>query len=429
MVNITYYLPLHQTQRQKKSSLLIKFVTFLNLVQRLVCSLLSIICYLFHCHSCRLFINVILSLYLQPFVTIKFRTPPKTLTVSVPKSESQVLNFARTLEGLRRGDEKLSKAVPCVENFTREISKIQPRVLYIEGNNYESKQLANNSLTKVTFHGTKCLLPKGIWRLNNLTELHLTECDLQQFPERLVNLKSLNVLDLSKNQITKVNGNVLTDFKNLKLLNLSHNLIYYIPIEILYLARCLISLDISHNRLTSLPYTLAYMSGLKTLNVSHNRLTHFPDSIINPSLRKPSLTRLRLDSLDISGNEMNNEIPSPVGSCTIISESFIDQNGHKGSETLPKLKEISASAVIRKVINLQLINEWLPRTVYEYLQEGSATCFRCKRSCIAYSRTVVETSARYSQISSTVTSDASTSLIPVVQFNCFFCASRLRNPM
>lgn len=347
----------------------------------------------------------------------------------MPKDDQQVLLFARTLEGLRKGDTQLAKAVPDVEQFQREITKIQPRVLYVEGKNYEIRQLANNSLTKVTFNGTKCILPKGIWRLSNLTELYLTDCDLQEFPERLINLKSLNVLNLSKNRITKMNGRVLTEFKNLKQLNLSHNLICYIPIEIVYLARCLISLDISHNRLTSLPYTLVYMSGLKTLDVSHNRLTHFPHSILDPSLRKSTLTRLRLDSIDISGNETNKELVTcSVGSLTIISESY-DQNNGQGSATLPKLKEISAASVIRKLVNMQLINDWLPRTVYHYLQEGAATCSVCKRSCIAYSKKTAPPSMCFSQISYTVTRDASTDLIPFVQFFCWLCTLRARTPV
>lgn len=356
-------------------------------------------------------------------MTIKFRTPPKTLTVSVPSSETQAVSFARTLEGLRRGDVKLSKAVPEVDNFVREINKIQPRVLYVEGNNYETRQLANNSLVKVTFNGTKHILPKGIWRLNNLTELSLTDCDLDEFPSRLINLKCLNVLNLSKNRIPKIDGRIFTEFKSLKSLNFSFNLITYIPIEILYLARSLVSLDISHNRLTSLPYTLVYLSRLKSLNVSHNRFTHFPDSILNPSLRRPSVTRLRLDSFDISGNERPSDLIEPVGSFAILSESY-DENDEQRVICVPKLKEIAASSVIRKVFNMQLINEWLPRTVYSYVQEAAATCSICKRSCIAYSKKIVQPVASYSQISSTVTSDASTCLIPVVQFYCCFCTFR-----
>lgn len=356
-------------------------------------------------------------------MTIKFRTPPKTLTVSLTSQENQAVYFARTLEGLRRGDVKLSKAVPEIDNFVREISKIQPRVLYVEGNNYEIRQLANNSLTKVTFNGTKHVLPKGIWSLMNLSELNLTDCDLDEIPSRLINLKSLNVLNLSKNRIRKINGNILTDLKNLKSLNFSFNAITFIPIEIVYLARSLISLDMSHNQLTSLPYTLVYLSRLKSLNVSHNRFTHFPDSILNPSLRKPSLTRLRLDSFDISGNDRPSDLIEPVGTFTILSESYDDYKEHQVTR-IPKLKEIAASSVIRRVFNMQLINEWLPRTVYSYVQEGACTCSICKRSCIGYSKKIVEPVASFSQISSTVTSDATTSLIPVVQFYCCFCTLR-----
>jgi hypothetical protein len=347
---------------------------------------------------------------------------------STDSGDNLMLQFARTVMSLKKGDDKkLAEAVPPIETIESRL-KLQPKTLVIEGGSYDSRQLANNHLERVSFTGTK-LLPKGIWKLEFLKELHLTKCDLTEFPDRLGKLsQSLAILNLSNNKIRKVDPCLIT-FRNLKHLNLSCNEIRVIPLELVFI-KSLLHLDISRNQVQKVPFTIGLMKSLKQLNLSHNRLDHFPESIIRP-LTNTAKMLLRMDNFDLSGNDVSEaQLQSGPGRSFLRSESLQrlrDQQQQAdqqiGDRTLspPSLFEISARSVLKCTKAYRVLHCWLPRTVYDYLQENAALCSKCTAACVAYRSELVPGPGHFSMLTNTMQSDASTSRIPIVRFICWHC--------
>lgn len=312
----------------------------------------------------------------------------------------------------------MAQAIPAIDSLEKQL-KHQPKSLSVEGMNYEIKQLNNNQLERVQFTRTK-LLPKGIFRLEFLRELYLTHCQLDEIPDRIVNLKgSLCVLDLSHNQISKFNPHLLCCLRQLRQLNLSHNRLTRLPLELVFL-RSLLSLDVSYNQISRIPFTIGFLSHLRILNISHNSLHHFPDSILRPPLSSTKVQRLQLDSFDISGNERQSslDISHPGGIREYSPSDCVSPRSP------PSLFALGARSTMRWSLSLKLIYEWLPYTVYDHLQDNAAICSSCKSPCIAYRSRIISTSGLYSLLSQTVVTDASTHQIPVVAFYCCVCYSR-----
>lgn len=335
-----------------------------------------------------------------------------------------MVQFARTVMSLKKGDDKeLAKAIPPIDESNW--FKLQPKTLNVEGNSYDIRLLANNRLESVSFTGTK-LLPKGIWRLEFLTELHLTNCGLQEFPDRLCNLsQTLAILDLSNNKIRKIDPRLAILFRNLKQLNLSRNEIRVIPVELVFI-KTLLHFDISRNHVRKIPFTIGLMKSLKQLNLSHNRLDHFPESIVRPLTNSAKLL-LRLENFDLSGNEVTEaDLQSGPGRSFCRSESlqrlrdqYPDQVESQSSP--PSLFEISARSVLKCTKAYRVLHCWLPRTVYDFLQENASLCSRCTAACVAYRSELVPGPGHFSLLANTIQSDAATTRIPIVRFICWHC--------
>lgn len=334
--------------------------------------------------------------------------------------------FARTVLGLKRGDDKkLNEAIPTVDSIESRL-KLLPKTLVVEAANYDPRLLANNHLEKVSFSGVK-LLPKGIWNLEFLKELHLNNCQLTEFPERLCKLRNtVTILDMSNNQIKKIDPRLAIHFKDLKHLNLSNNKIQVIPLELVFI-RSLVHLDLSRNLISKIPFTIGLMRSLKQLNLSHNRLTHFPESILRPLTNNAKLL-LRLDSFDLSGNEVTErELHSGPGHTVVRSESLRQQIGSEFTDrwhdvnSPPSLFEISARSALKCTKAYRVFHSWLPQTVYDFLQENSALCSVCTAACVAYQSHRIQGPGRFSLLANTTQTDAATNKIPVVIFACWYC--------
>ena len=283
----------------------------------------------------------------------------------------------------------------------------RPKTYVVEGNEYDIRAFANNSLEKVMFNKTTSLLPKGIFRLEFLKELHLTNCGLEEIPERIVSLKgTLSTLNLSNNKIRKIDAKMLCCLRQLSLLNISHNTIQVLPLELVFL-RNLSVLDVSFNFISRIPFTIGLLNKLRVLNLSHNILQYFPQSILSPPLMAIKLQRLRLDSLDLSGN-------NPVS-------SFRETGTSLETSKPPSLLQLASRMTIRATFALKMIQEWLPYTVYDYLQENSCICSSCHGPSVASDSIITSLSGHYSLLSNTVVSDTSTLTLPVVSFICPVC--------
>uniref|UniRef100_A0A1Q3EVJ7 Putative leucine-rich repeat protein n=1 Tax=Culex tarsalis TaxID=7177 RepID=A0A1Q3EVJ7_CULTA len=173
---------------------------------------------------------------------------------------------------------------------------------------------------------TKCVIKsrseyplKGFSR--NLISLQISDIKLCRFDPQILLLKNLRTLNLSNNCIEKIPpalgqmrlveidlaGNALQNHhwewlresaiqSSLQSLNISSNNLTYFPSNLIY-CRVLVRLEISINHLQKLPFAVWKMSRLRFLNLARNQLASVPES----------MTRMRLDQLDLSENKLSQD--------------------------------------------------------------------------------------------------------------------------
>eukprot|EP00435_Cladocopium_sp_Y103_P006842 s2472_g2.t1 len=89
---------------------------------------------------------------------------------------------------------------------------------------------------------------------------------------------SLQVLDLSRNQLSFLPGDFVSGARQLRYLDLSHNQLFGLPDSILKCTRLLI-LNVDNNDIEQLPTAFGRLTGLRKLTASYNALTQLPESI------------------------------------------------------------------------------------------------------------------------------------------------------
>ncbi|KAI7729152.1 LOW QUALITY PROTEIN: hypothetical protein M8C21_028381 [Ambrosia artemisiifolia] len=211
-----------------------------------------------------------------------------------------------------------------------------------------------------------------VWIFKNLlnmipfvSELHLSNCWL-----RKVNLSpshfnfsthaNIQHLDLSLNEIEGRFPYILTNMSSLLSLDLSNNMLNSsIPI-MPNLLRLDVSWnnfrrieDLDQNRLNgSVPESLGRLTTLKGLDLSFNEFTGpIPEA----------LGKLRsLQRLDLSYNQLSNSIPESLGRLSALTELFLDSNKFTGSIPtslggLTPLRMLSVSS--------NLLNETIPNSI------------------------------------------------------------------
>ena len=127
-------------------------------------------------------------------------------------------------------------------------------------------------------------------------------------------------LDLSSNQLRKLNNNICT-CQNLICLKLSRNRLDYINPVIFSSLASLEELDLSENYLTSLLPAIG-SNALKKLNLSSNKLFSLPDGLILPNIQ----------TLNLSYNKLS-RLPDCVTNMTTLY--FLDIGYNTGLFTLP----------------------------------------------------------------------------------------------
>ncbi|XP_042388915.1 plant intracellular Ras-group-related LRR protein 5-like [Zingiber officinale] len=147
-------------------------------------------------------------------------------------------------------------------------------------------------------------LPNSLGKLQEATELKISENRIMALPTSIGSLKCLTKLDIHSNQLI----NLPESFGELS---------------------NLIDLDLHANRLKTLPSTFGNLTNLVNLNLSSNQFYVLPHTIGN-------LTNLRW--LNIETNELE-ELPYTIGSCTALIELRLDFNQLKAlPEAIGKLE-------------------------------------------------------------------------------------------
>lgn len=151
---------------------------------------------------------------------------------------------------------------------------------------------------------------------SSLESLAINSCVLQRMDARILKLKNLNTLDLSRNKLVTLPDSLDT-LQNLRSLDLSHNQMQDIP-ECISRGGCaegLRFLDLSFNEITCVPRRIQAMRNLNSLKMNNNNIESLPHSLgsmkdlrrleisNNQLLCLPwSFTQLEFDFLDVSGN-------------------------------------------------------------------------------------------------------------------------------
>ena len=146
-------------------------------------------------------------------------------------------------------------------------------------------------------------------------ELDLESSNIISLPDELMQLTSLQTLNLYNNQLTSIPDNLGYWLTNLLHLLLNCNHLTSIPDSLGHLDR-LETLDLCGNRLTTVPDSLGQLNSLETLDLIGNQLTYVPDSL-------GQLTNLRYLKLD--GNQLAS-VPDSLGQLKNLRELSLNDN-------------------------------------------------------------------------------------------------------
>ena len=175
-------------------------------------------------------------------------------------------------------------------------------------------------------------IPEALGQLSNLTDLDLSDNEITSIPEALGQLSNLTLLWLGENQITSI-PEALGQLSNLTELYLSNNQITSIP-EALGKLSNLTELYLWNNQITSIPEALGQLSNLTQLKLWNNQITSIPEAIAQ-------LFNLR--QLHLSNNQIT-QIPEAIGQLSNLTQLDLRNNQiekiPEGLETLPKLEKL-----------------------------------------------------------------------------------------
>ncbi|RWS29739.1 Ras family-like protein [Leptotrombidium deliense] len=305
--------------------------------------------------------------------------------------------FMAYLRIIREGKQK--PTLPKIEDI--ECHKIQSTSLEADGQSLNLKDLRNDALTKVLLDKLP-LIPKRVYKLTNLAQLQLTNCQLSEIPERLDNLVNLKLLNLSNNDISFLNMCVLSKFKNLLQLNISHNKVTFIPLEI-SLMTSLTALNFGYNEISLIPFTLIRLVDLKELIVCHNKI-----KFVSVEVMRLIAQQLKLIKFDISGNGVDSTELANI----FNASSFI---------TFPSLFDQCATKILRNWKCIRRIH-CLPRPLYERIQTENEVCSTCKKQIFGRKLYSVSNSLSLTNLATTVIVDGmAKSLLPQTCHRCYNC--------
>ncbi|KAM7372435.1 hypothetical protein PAMP_009600 [Pampus punctatissimus] len=153
---------------------------------------------------------------------------------------------------------------------------------------------------------TRLLVMTGLKRMFDLTELQLQDCQLERLPSALLALTNLRTLNLQHNNLRTLEELLsLAHLRRLSCLRLAYNRVLALPASVGVL-RSLEVLDLSNNQIQNLTPALFTLPRLRRLLLAGNLLEELPAEVKALQL---------LTELDLSGNRLENMPPELFSGC------------------------------------------------------------------------------------------------------------------
>ncbi|XP_004295505.1 PREDICTED: LRR receptor-like serine/threonine-protein kinase GSO1 [Fragaria vesca subsp. vesca] len=209
--------------------------------------------------------------------------------------------------------------------------------------------------------GVSCL--HYVNMLPSLLELHLSACGIDSNQLLLslptLNFTSLSVLDMSANYVNSSLPSWLSSITSLRTLDLDNNLFFGpIPDEFSSFKN-LEHLDLSFNQLEGqIPKLIGNFCTLKTLNLAANLFEKEGIQDVLNGLTDCSNTTL--ESLDLSLNGLEGELPASIGRLHKLQYLNLDQNSFSGSipESIGNL-----SSLRQLILSVNRMNGSIPESL------------------------------------------------------------------
>ncbi|XP_016648199.1 PREDICTED: LOW QUALITY PROTEIN: LRR receptor-like serine/threonine-protein kinase GSO1 [Prunus mume] len=199
------------------------------------------------------------------------------------------------------------------------------------------------NLNRIDLGSTGVSLLHAVNMLPSLLELHLSECQITDIPLSMqrINITSLSTLDMSMNNINSPLPSWFSNLTSLRKLNLSLNYFTgHIPREFASL-KYLEGLDLSNNALEGqIPELIGNLCELKTLNLQSNELDGGIQGLFLSGFS--NCTDSVLESLDLSSNRLENELPANLGMLHKLQYLNLESNYFWGliPDSLGQLSEL-----------------------------------------------------------------------------------------
>ncbi|KAL6206194.1 hypothetical protein ACLB2K_023443 [Fragaria x ananassa] len=189
--------------------------------------------------------------------------------------------------------------------------------------------------------------------LPSLLELHLFNCQIEKLPQsqlRSVNFTSLLVLDISFNDINSSFPSWFLNLTNLKKLDASGNFFGLFPVELANL-KSLEDLNLRDNYAQGqIPKVFGRLCSLRILDLSANSFNSGLEEVLNGF---SNCTSYRLESLDLSMNQIKGELPVALGVLENLKELDLYSNKFYGSipEFIGNLSSLETLDISRNHMN------------------------------------------------------------------------------
>ncbi|PQM40281.1 LRR receptor-like serine/threonine-protein kinase GSO1 [Prunus yedoensis var. nudiflora] len=198
------------------------------------------------------------------------------------------------------------------------------------------------NLNRIDLGSTGVSLQHAVNMLPSLLELHLSHCQITDIPLSMqkINITALSTLDMSMNKINSPLPSWFSNLTSLRKLNLSRN--YFtgpIPHEFASL-KYLEGLDLSNNALQGqIPKLIGNLCELKTLNLQRNKLDGGIQELLSGFSNCADSV---LESLDLSSNRLENELPANLGMLHKLQYLNLESNYFWGliPESIGKLSSL-----------------------------------------------------------------------------------------